>query len=184
MFLAATLFLTTCHVGQSLVSLYGLAVSYFSITNLQKYEEQSEKAAKYSGTAEHQLHKTRTTQASGALSVCIPFCTFYPSKAIPYRHSSRRADGNHRRATRRIPHAPLPYFHLSSDPHSIFPSENDLTTTDPLLATTILRPLNRLVLKNHNRASERRYGGYGVSSTHARQEFLDGQSQSAVCGRV
>ncbi|GAB7339697.1 hypothetical protein MBLNU457_6270t1 [Dothideomycetes sp. NU457] len=69
MFLAATLLITSVHIGQSLVSLYGLAVSYFSITNLQKYEEKSEKAAKYSGTAEHQLHKTRTTQASGALSI-------------------------------------------------------------------------------------------------------------------
>ena len=69
MFLAASLLITSLHIGQSLVSLYGLAVSYFSITNLQRYEEKSEKAAKYSGTAEHQLHKTRTTQASGALSV-------------------------------------------------------------------------------------------------------------------
>jgi len=122
MFLAATLFLTTCHVGQSLVSLYGLAVSYFSITNLQKYEEQSEKAAKYSGTAEHQLHKTRTTQASGALSVCIPFCTFYPLRAIPCRHSSRQADEDNARAARRQIHAPLSHLH-----HPLFftfPSRN------------------------------------------------------------
>lgn len=83
MFLAATLAVTAIHIGQSLVSLYGLAVSYFSITNLQKYEEQSEKAAKYSGTAEHQLHKTRTTQASGALSVCIPLC-FLPFHTHPF----------------------------------------------------------------------------------------------------
>ena len=78
----ATMALPIAHAGQSAVSLYGLYTSYVAITNLQKYEKQTEKAAKYSGTAEHQLHKTRTTQASGALAVC-----YYPSRLrnhLPY----------------------------------------------------------------------------------------------------
>ena len=70
----ATMLIQTVHILQSLLSLYGLSISYFSITNLQKYEEQTKKAAKWSTTAEHQLHKTRTTQASGALTVrVLPF---------------------------------------------------------------------------------------------------------------
>jgi len=77
--------LTIAHLAQSLLSLYGLATSYISITKLQKYEKQSEKAAKWSNTAAHQLHKTRTTQASGALSVRISFC---PPPFLPSSFSS------------------------------------------------------------------------------------------------
>lgn len=57
------------HVLQSILCIEGLYVSYVSITNLRQYEEQTKQAAKYSNTAEHQLYKTRTTQASGALAV-------------------------------------------------------------------------------------------------------------------
>lgn len=66
------------HVPQAALSAYGLYMSYISITNLRQYEEKSEKAAKWSGEAERQLHKTRTTQATGALSVCA---TQHPSQA-------------------------------------------------------------------------------------------------------
>lgn len=59
------------HVPQVLLSAYGLYVSYISITNLRQYEEKSEKAAEWSSAAEHQLHKTRTTQASGAITVSL-----------------------------------------------------------------------------------------------------------------
>ena len=58
------------HIGQLLYSLYGGYISYIAITNLQKYEEISKKAAEWSEEAENQLWKTRTTQASGALAVC------------------------------------------------------------------------------------------------------------------
>ncbi|THX41061.1 hypothetical protein D6C78_02031 [Aureobasidium pullulans] len=65
-----TMFFTQIlHTGQIALCAYGAYVSYIAIRNLQQYEETSKKAAKYSGEAEHQLHKTRTTQASGA--VCI-----------------------------------------------------------------------------------------------------------------
>ena len=43
--------------------------SAMAIFNLQKREEQAKKAAQYLDTAAQQLHKTRTTQASGALAV-------------------------------------------------------------------------------------------------------------------
>lgn len=65
-----TMFFTQIlHTGQVALCAYGAYVSYIAIRNLQQYEETSKKAAKYSGEAEHQLHKTRTTQASGA--VCV-----------------------------------------------------------------------------------------------------------------
>ncbi|KAG9567730.1 hypothetical protein KCU71_g8071, partial [Aureobasidium melanogenum] len=57
------------HTGQVALCAYGAYVSYIAIRDLQQYEETSKKAAKYSTTAEHQLHKTRTTQSSGA--ICI-----------------------------------------------------------------------------------------------------------------
>jgi len=59
------------HALQAAFSAYTLSLSSISIRNLQKYEETSKKAAKYSNIAEHQLHKTRTTQASGALAVIL-----------------------------------------------------------------------------------------------------------------
>jgi hypothetical protein len=57
------------HSAQFCLSAYSLFHAYISITNLQQYEEKSEKAAKYSSTAAHDLHKTRTTQTSGTLAV-------------------------------------------------------------------------------------------------------------------
>lgn len=57
------------HIAQAAVSSYGLYMSYISVTNLQQYEAQSEKAAQYLETAAYQLHKTRTTQATGAAAV-------------------------------------------------------------------------------------------------------------------
>ena len=54
----------------ALLSLYASQKSYIAITNLQKYEEKSEKAAKHLDKAAHELYKTRVTQASGAGAVC------------------------------------------------------------------------------------------------------------------
>ncbi|KAL8820158.1 MAG: hypothetical protein Q9223_001575, partial [Gallowayella weberi] len=53
--------------GISAVSLLAAQKSYIAITNLQKYEERSEKAAKHSETAAHELYKTRVTQGSSAV---------------------------------------------------------------------------------------------------------------------
>ena len=55
----------------SALSAYGLYLCKENITRLQQYEEQSEKAAEWSNTAAERLHKTRTTQTSGTLSVRI-----------------------------------------------------------------------------------------------------------------
>ena len=53
----------------SALSAYGLFLSYQNITRLQQYEEKSEKAAEWSNTAAERLHKTRTTQTSGTVTV-------------------------------------------------------------------------------------------------------------------
>ena len=60
------------HIPQIALSAYGLYLSTIAITQLRQYEATSEKAAEYSGEAERQLHKTRTTQASGAVCVSFP----------------------------------------------------------------------------------------------------------------
>lgn len=67
------------HVGQAALTTYLGLLSATSIVKLNKYEEMSEKAAGYSNTAEHQLYKTRTTMASGALST---FCSLLSSVAL------------------------------------------------------------------------------------------------------
>lgn len=59
-------------LGTTALSTYGLLLSYQNITRLQQYEEQSEKAAEWSNTAAERLHKTRTTQTSGTVSVRCP----------------------------------------------------------------------------------------------------------------
>ncbi|KAK4996192.1 hypothetical protein LTR66_004137 [Elasticomyces elasticus] len=65
------LILTSLHTIQAALGVYGLYVSYISITNLRQYEETTKKAAKYSDTAAEQLHKTRTTQAAGAITILL-----------------------------------------------------------------------------------------------------------------
>ncbi|KAL8800847.1 MAG: hypothetical protein Q9182_004867 [Xanthomendoza sp. 2 TL-2023] len=57
--------------GTSAVSLYAAQKSYIAITNLQRYEERSEKAAKHSETAAHELYKTRITQGSSAVVIAL-----------------------------------------------------------------------------------------------------------------
>ena len=64
-----TIFLTPV---LALLSLYAGQKSYIAITNLQQYEERTEKAAKHLDKAAHDLYKTRVTQASGAAAVRIP----------------------------------------------------------------------------------------------------------------
>jgi len=71
------------HVSQACLSAYSLYLSTLTIPKLQQYEEKSKKAAQYSDTAEHQLHKTRTTQASGALSTTFSLLTALALTAFP-----------------------------------------------------------------------------------------------------
>ncbi|KAH7390188.1 hypothetical protein BKA64DRAFT_710743 [Cadophora sp. MPI-SDFR-AT-0126] len=59
------------HVSQAAFGIYNLHLASISINNLQGYEDMSKKAAKYSNTAEQQLHKTRTTQASGTIALFV-----------------------------------------------------------------------------------------------------------------
>lgn len=71
------------HVPQAALSAYGLYMSYIAITNLREYEEKSEKAAEWSNTAAEQLHKTRTTQASAAISILFSFSSAVLLAAAP-----------------------------------------------------------------------------------------------------
>jgi len=54
---------------QLLIEVYTLSLSYRSISNLRVYEDKAQKAAKYSNVAQHQLHKTQVTEASGVGAV-------------------------------------------------------------------------------------------------------------------
>jgi hypothetical protein len=79
-------FVQLFHAAQVALSAYGLQVSYVAITNLQQYEERTKKAAKYSNEAGRRLHKTRTTQASGALAVHPPPSTSRKQDRIANRN--------------------------------------------------------------------------------------------------
>ncbi|QDS73912.1 hypothetical protein FKW77_007436 [Venturia effusa] len=57
------------HLAQAGLSGYSLFHAYISISSLHQYEQTMEKAAEWSSTAKHELHKTRTTQTSSALSI-------------------------------------------------------------------------------------------------------------------
>jgi hypothetical protein len=70
--------LTIIHVLQAAFSSYNLYLAEIPSRNLQGYEETSKKTAEYSNIAEYQLHKTRTTQASGTLAVFLPSPQVYP----------------------------------------------------------------------------------------------------------
>ncbi|KIV94181.1 hypothetical protein PV10_01970 [Exophiala mesophila] len=63
-----SLYPTFYHVGQATASVYSGLLSAMAIYNLQKHKDQTEQAAQYSNIAANQLHKTRTTQTSGALA--------------------------------------------------------------------------------------------------------------------
>ncbi|KAK4550671.1 hypothetical protein LTR36_000250 [Oleoguttula mirabilis] len=70
---APGVYLRLIHVSQMVLSSYGAFQSYVAITNLRKYEETTKKLAEWSSEVEHQLHKTRTTQASGAIAILASF---------------------------------------------------------------------------------------------------------------
>lgn len=57
------------HLAQMLLSTYGAYHSYVAITNLQTYEATSKKLAEWSDEAARQLHRTRTTQGTAAITV-------------------------------------------------------------------------------------------------------------------
>ncbi|KAK9776093.1 hypothetical protein AB5N19_12072 [Seiridium cardinale] len=65
------MFLQLLHLAQAGLAAYGGQQSYVAVTNLQKYEDTTKKLAKYSNEAERQLHKTRTTQTSGAVAMIV-----------------------------------------------------------------------------------------------------------------
>ncbi|KAI0854641.1 hypothetical protein F4860DRAFT_498918 [Xylaria cubensis] len=61
------------HVSQIVIAAYGAMQSQAAISKLLEYEDASKKLAKVSSEAERQLHKTRTTQASGAVAILVSF---------------------------------------------------------------------------------------------------------------
>lgn len=78
------------HVGQAILTSYTALLSYTSIVKLNKYEEMSEKAASYSNTAEHQLHKTRTTMTSGALATLCSLLSSVASVVVSPSNDRRQ----------------------------------------------------------------------------------------------
>ncbi|KAI3326866.1 hypothetical protein HD806DRAFT_485179 [Xylariaceae sp. AK1471] len=61
------------HLVQVVIAAYGAMQSQVAITRLLKYEDATKKLAKISSEAEHQLYRTRTTQASGAVAILVSF---------------------------------------------------------------------------------------------------------------
>ncbi|GAB7365388.1 hypothetical protein MBLNU230_g6466t1 [Neophaeotheca triangularis] len=59
------------HLPQAALSAWGLYLSAIAIVNLRKYEQTTKKAAEYSKTVEQELHKTQSTQTSGAIAVFL-----------------------------------------------------------------------------------------------------------------
>jgi len=64
------------HFHQALFSAYAVYLSSISVSDSKQYESKAEKAAEWSNTAEHELHKTRTTLTSGTAA---SFCSFVTS---------------------------------------------------------------------------------------------------------
>ncbi|KAL9095132.1 MAG: hypothetical protein Q9165_002735 [Trypethelium subeluteriae] len=86
----AAIILRFLHLAQAGIAGYGLYVSSISITNLQKYEKKTERAAKYSQSAADQLYKTRTTQGAGAVAILISLVTsLYLAFGSGYPSSSK-----------------------------------------------------------------------------------------------
>ncbi|KAI1120493.1 hypothetical protein F5Y10DRAFT_258287 [Nemania abortiva] len=61
------------HVAQIVIAAYGAMQSQVAISKLLEYEDATKKLAKISSEAERQLHKTRTTQAAGAVTILVSF---------------------------------------------------------------------------------------------------------------
>ncbi|KAK7183266.1 hypothetical protein DPSP01_011791 [Paraphaeosphaeria sporulosa] len=60
----------------TVLSSYGLYMSYQNITRLQEYEDQAQKLSKWSNTVAARLNKTRTTQTSGTIAMVLStFCS-------------------------------------------------------------------------------------------------------------
>ena len=115
----ASTIISVVHAAQAGFSAYSLYLASISISNLMGYEETSKKAAKYSNTAAHQLHKTRTTQASGTLAVSPPA---HHTRPLPSPH---------------VLHAPHPscLSHISKYNYSRY---NKLQTLASLVSAVIL----------------------------------------------
>ena len=62
------------HYGHTAIGAYGLVQSLMAILKLREWEPHAKMAAKFSKTAEDQLHRTRTTQSS-AFGTVRPVCT-------------------------------------------------------------------------------------------------------------
>lgn len=61
------------HFIQIVLAAYGARQSQAAITKLLAYEDTTKKLAKISGEVERQLHKTRMTQAAGAITILASF---------------------------------------------------------------------------------------------------------------
>ncbi|KAI0910169.1 hypothetical protein F4823DRAFT_562227 [Ustulina deusta] len=65
--------LKLAHLAQIVIAVYGAMQCQVAISRLVEYEDATKKLAKISGEVERQLHKTRTTQAAGAIAILASF---------------------------------------------------------------------------------------------------------------
>ncbi|KAI0803902.1 hypothetical protein GGR55DRAFT_381614 [Xylaria sp. FL0064] len=61
------------HLAQIVIAAYGAMQCQVAITRLLDYDDATKKLAKVSSEAERQLHKTRKTQAAGAVAILVSF---------------------------------------------------------------------------------------------------------------
>ncbi|KAK5626940.1 hypothetical protein RRF57_002655 [Xylaria bambusicola] len=65
--------LKAVHVAQIALAAYGATQCQVAITRLIEYEDAIKKLTKISSEAQRQLHKTRATQAAGAIAILASF---------------------------------------------------------------------------------------------------------------
>ena len=65
--------LKVVHIVQIIIAAYGAMQCQVAITRLLEYEDATKKLAKISSEAQRQLHKTRMTQAAGAIAILASF---------------------------------------------------------------------------------------------------------------
>ena len=65
---AVRVFLPLLHLPQACLSACTVFLSSIVVPKLQHYEEKTQEAVEYANIVKDQLHKTRTTQTSGALT--------------------------------------------------------------------------------------------------------------------
>ena len=95
------------NLAQAALGGYGLQFSISSIQKLRKYEDVTQRAAKYSSKVAKDLDKIRTTQAAGAVAVSFMFYLMPSLRVFTFRRVNTFLLGSYLSA-------PLPSYSRSS----------------------------------------------------------------------